>query len=1141
MQGYPGVSKASKDQEIIADAQTEAKNFYDTSASYLIPGNIQPVLDIENRDINTYFSGDDGARKLGLWINTWIQYLKNKNTNLEPIGYTSDSTVPQITKYSNLKYIWSARYYDILPDYTSWNIWQYTDKGVVNGISGNVDLDRFKGNKEQMISTLAIPNTINNPPNTPSTPSGSSSGNTGVSYSYSTLATDSDGNPVKYTFDWGDNSATTDTSYVNSGTSASASHSWSSANTYNVKVKATDSNGASSVGWSGSKTVTITTASTNHPPDIPLTPSGSNSGNTGVSYSYSTLATDSDGNTVKYTFDWGDGYTSDTSFVTSGTTGSASHSWSSPNTYSVKVKATDSIGASSGWSSVKTVTISTTTPTSETWGVIGTIPLSGNALPRHIAINGGKAYVSRSGGQLSVINLATNETITTVQFSPYPGSSPGYVAVSGNKAYVTLSNLGSNGQLAVVNTDDNSVSSYIAVGPDPWGVATLNNRIYVTNNVWWSNGDPATVKVINRDTNSVIASIPVGISPSSIAIDPTTRKAYVTNSNSLSNSVSVIDTDSNSVVATIATNSPPMAVAISGNRAYVTTMVNWPYGSVEVIDTATDRIISSIPVGRDSAGIAASGSNVFATNQASNTVSIIGIATNSIVTTLNVGGSPTGIAIDSSTNKVYAVNQGDKTITIIGQISTSIPAPVASFTGSPTSGTAPLTVAFTDSSTNTPTSWSWDFGDGSTSTTKNPSHTYSSAGTYTVKLTATNSAGSNTLQRAGYIAVSSGVMTPVASFTGSPTSGTAPLTVAFTDRSTNTPTSWSWDFGDGSTSTTKNPSHTYSSAGTYTVKLTATNSAGSNTLQRAGYITAPSAVIAPVASFTGSPTSGAAPLTVTFTDRSTNTPTSWSWSFGDGSSSTEKNPSHAYSSAGTYTVILTATNSAGSNAFTRASYITVTSPSATPTLSFQPGTSTVPAGSTTTYTIMQDTATKGLSGYNITIALSNPSIGKITGVTYPSWASMRLNSTIPAGSAWFQAVDLNGASGTTNIALCTVTVRGDTVGATTLAITSNKIEDRSGGQYSPTLTSAQFAVIVSPVNPFPKPGGGYFPSPTDPNHDGKYEDLDGNGWIGFNDVLLLYKYMDAIGTGAYGPVSYFDFDGSGFIGFNDVVWLYNMT
>ena len=125
--------------------------------------------------------------------------------------------------------------------------------------------------------------------------------------------------------------------------------------------------------------------------------------------------------------------------------------------------------------------------------------------------------------------------------------------------------------------------------------------------------------------------------------------------------------------------------------------------------------------------------------------------------------------------------------------------------------------------------------------------------------------------------------------------------------------------------------------------------------------------------------------------------------------------------------------------------------------------------------------------------------------------------------------------------LCTVTISGDVEGTTKLAITSDKIEDRTGGQYSATLTSAQFVVGSPLVSPFPKPGGGFFPSPTDPNLDGKYEDLDGNGWIGFNDVLLLYTYMDAIDTGAYGPVSYFDYDGSGFIGFNDVVWLFNMT
>lgn len=80
-------------------------------------------------------------------------------------------------------------------------------------------------------------------------------------------------------------------------------------------------------------------------------------------------------------------------------------------------------------------------------------------------------------------------------------------------------------------------------------------------------------------------------------------------------------------------------------------------------------------------------------------------------------------------------------------------APVANFTGTPTSGTASLGVTFTDSSTNTPTSWAWTFGDGGTSTSQNPSHSYTTSGVYTVALTATNSGGSNTLTRTGYVTV----------------------------------------------------------------------------------------------------------------------------------------------------------------------------------------------------------------------------------------------------------------------------------------------------------------------------------------------------------------------------------------------------
>jgi PKD repeat protein len=83
-------------------------------------------------------------------------------------------------------------------------------------------------------------------------------------------------------------------------------------------------------------------------------------------------------------------------------------------------------------------------------------------------------------------------------------------------------------------------------------------------------------------------------------------------------------------------------------------------------------------------------------------------------------------------------------------------APVANFSGAPTSGTAPLSVSFTDLSTNSPTSWSWNFGDGGTSTAQNPSHVYNSAGTFTVSLTATNAAGSDGETKSGYITVSSG-------------------------------------------------------------------------------------------------------------------------------------------------------------------------------------------------------------------------------------------------------------------------------------------------------------------------------------------------------------------------------------------------
>src|SRR6185437_8986504 len=111
--------------------------------------------------------------------------------------------------------------------------------------------------------------------------------------------------------------------------------------------------------------------------------------------------------------------------------------------------------------------------------------------------------------------------------------------------------------------------------------------------------------------------------------------------------------------------------------------------------------------------------------------------------------------------------------------------------------------------------------------------------------------------------------------------------------------SYSWNFGDGGTSTTASPSHTYSSSGTYTVQMIATNSAGcSDTMTKTSYIT-----ISNLHSAFTTSSSKCSGQNITFTNSATGSPTSYYWIFGDGNSSTGANPTHSYA-AGTYTVTL---------------------------------------------------------------------------------------------------------------------------------------------------------------------------------------------------------------------------------------------
>ena len=253
-------------------------------------------------------------------------------------------------------------------------------------------------------------------------------------------------------------------------------------------------------------------------------------------------------------------------------------------------------------------------------------------------------------------------------------------------------------------------------------------------------------------------------------------------------------------------------------------------------------------------------------------------------------------------------------------------------------------------------------------------------------------------------------------------SGPAPLSVGFNaSSSTGQIATYQWDFGDGSSATGKTISHSYTTAGAYTAKLTVANSAGQTstafTTITATASTTPVPVTPPTAVLSSSTAAGPAPLTVNFngsgsTAASTASIASYSWSFGDGSSATGASAAHTFTAAGTYSTTLTVTDSKGLTSST-STPIVVTAPVVTTN---KPPTAVATATATSgiaplavTFDGSASTDTDGtISSYVWNFGDGSSATGKTVTHTFLNEATL---------IATLQVTDNKGAKNTTNITI----------------------------------------------------------------------------------------------------------------------------
>ncbi|MBF0099538.1 MAG: PKD domain-containing protein [Desulfobacterales bacterium] len=736
--------------------------------------------------------------------------------------------------------------------------------------------------------SIQIQQPVNSPPSaTISTPTNNATFILNQSVSFQGSGTDSDGTIASYHWNFGDGTS-------NSGNTIT--HTYTQAGTYSVRLTVTDDKGSSAI---ASITIQL-----QEPPNTPpsasiVTPSNNASFVMNQSISFQGSGTDSDGSIVSYSWTFGDGGTASGSTTT--------HTFTQVGTYTVKLTVTDNKGATATHSISIQIQEPPNTPPSATiltpttnakYIVNQSVSFQGSGTDSDGSI---VSYSWTFGDGGTALGSTTTHTFTQI------GTYTVKLTVTDNKSA----------------TATYSISIQIQEPPNTPPSATISSP---TNNASFTLNQSISFQGSGTDSDGLIVSYSWTFGDGGIASGNTTTHSYTQPGN-----YTVILTLTDNKGAT-ATSSIRIQIQQPNNILPSATISN-PINNASFV---LNESISFQGSGIDSDGSIASYSWTFGDG---------GTASGSTATHAytQVG---TYTVILSITDDKGAI--ATYSITIQLQEPPNTPPSAAITTpNNNASFVENQSISFQGSGTDSDgsiVSYHWNFGDSTNASENTTTHTYTQSGTYTVTLTVTDNKGATAtasiiiqLQEPPNNAPSATITTPsnTASFvvnesisfqgSGTDTDGTIVL--------------YNWDFGDATSNSGNTTTHTYAQSGTFTVTLTVTDDKGAtatnsihiqihqpdNKLPLATIVypsNTASCVVNESISFQGSGTDSDGSIA------------SYHWNFGDDSQSTEQNPTHTYTTSGTYTVTLTVTDNKGSTGKATLS-IQITAGNSAPTASIQ--------------------------------------------------------------------------------------------------------------------------------------------------------------------------------------------------------------